>query len=421
MKKRTLLLLSQFLLLVAFSGCWQAGEEEYYNEHSYTSQANYDEYNVNDLNPYGQWITTPEYGRVWRPNVQYNWQPFTDGHWVYDGNDWVWVSYEPYGGIVYHYGNWEYYGASGWVWIPNRAHWSPACVQWVYYGDVVAWAPRPLHRNAWGNPWDQREHPAWVAVRSNDFNADHVLPRRMPTVVRNENQYRDDQIIRKQPDVKYVETHTGKSIPVVTDPGKLGRNPATGTPVKIQDRIDDKPQTPAGNTGVPGRVPTKTPTVIDERPHGYQQPTEVGRPAPTQPNGNNAPTVTTPAKPTPDVPGRIDAKPQNGGQRQVPVSRPVPQSGTTIKENPATPNTPAPPTVKTRPGRPLKNPAVNTDQSGSNGNKPVHPSKTVDDAKQRIEKETPKAGRPLKQDKPAERKVQPPAEKEPEKKREEAK
>src|SRR5689334_9876468 len=36
-----------------------------------------------DLSPYGRWVMTPEYGRVWIPaNVGPDWQPYSDGQWV---------------------------------------------------------------------------------------------------------------------------------------------------------------------------------------------------------------------------------------------------------------------------------------------------------------------------------------------------
>src|SRR2546427_732268 len=40
------------------------------------------------LSPYGRWVDTPEYGRVWVPGVGPDWQPYADGQWV--STRWGW-------------------------------------------------------------------------------------------------------------------------------------------------------------------------------------------------------------------------------------------------------------------------------------------------------------------------------------------
>src|ERR1035437_7678779 len=127
MKKKNLILLFLAPLVMIISGCSTGqvvqnnGTDNNSNYSDYNTPNNnsgYDEYNVDDLNQYGEWINLNQYGRVWRPSVINSWQPFTNGNWAYDGNDWVWVSYEPFGWIVYHYGSWDYYPPYGWLWIP---------------------------------------------------------------------------------------------------------------------------------------------------------------------------------------------------------------------------------------------------------------------------------------------------------------
>ena len=117
MKKKILTPLFMVLLTWIIPGCstgFVAQDNSTGNNSNYTENNNqdnnsdYDEYNVDDLNQYGEWENVNQYGRVWHPSVINSWQPFTNGHWAYDGNDWVWVSYEPFGWIVYHYGSWEY-------------------------------------------------------------------------------------------------------------------------------------------------------------------------------------------------------------------------------------------------------------------------------------------------------------------------
>jgi hypothetical protein len=96
-----------------------------------------------NLSPYGEWVEDPDYGYCWHPtNVDDNWAPYTDGYWAYTDEGWTWVSYEDYGGIVYHYGRWARIPDEGWVWVPGYT-WAPAWVSWRHNDDYVGWAPLP--------------------------------------------------------------------------------------------------------------------------------------------------------------------------------------------------------------------------------------------------------------------------------------
>ncbi|MGC3992497.1 MAG: hypothetical protein QM796_22910 [Chthoniobacteraceae bacterium] len=96
-----------------------------------------------NLSPYGDWVSTDDYGYCWRPsNVSDDWRPYQDGYWAYTDDGWTWVSYEDYGGIVYHYGRWVDLDDEGWVWVPGT-QWAPAWVSWRSNDDYVGWAPLP--------------------------------------------------------------------------------------------------------------------------------------------------------------------------------------------------------------------------------------------------------------------------------------
>src|ERR1700733_4745161 len=70
-----------------------------------------------NLSPYGEWIDVGDYGMCWRPtNVDPDWAPYADGYWAYTDAGWTWVSYEDFGGIVYHYGRWVRLEGDGWCW-----------------------------------------------------------------------------------------------------------------------------------------------------------------------------------------------------------------------------------------------------------------------------------------------------------------
>jgi hypothetical protein len=118
-----------------------------------------------NLDQYGTWREDPKYGWVWAPRVDSpDWRPYHDGRWVWvDPYGWTWVGDEAWGWAPYHYGTWvdEPYG---WAWCPGPVYqyWSPAVVDFSYYGGNVCWAPLcpwEVHYPAafglgfWGNNW----------------------------------------------------------------------------------------------------------------------------------------------------------------------------------------------------------------------------------------------------------------------------
>ncbi|HEY6400927.1 MAG TPA: FecR family protein, partial [Blastocatellia bacterium] len=72
-----------------------------------------------DLDNYGEWIDTEEYGRMWSPRgVDADWAPYRDGYWRwFPSYGWTWVSSEPWGWTPYHYGRWAYV-RDRWCWAP---------------------------------------------------------------------------------------------------------------------------------------------------------------------------------------------------------------------------------------------------------------------------------------------------------------
>ena len=95
------------------------------------------------LEPYGEWMETGDYGYVWHPrDVREDWRPYTDGRWAYTDAGWTWVSEEPYSWAVYHYGRWTNLDRVGWVWVPGT-DWGPAWVSWRSSERHVGWAPLP--------------------------------------------------------------------------------------------------------------------------------------------------------------------------------------------------------------------------------------------------------------------------------------
>jgi hypothetical protein len=100
-----------------------------------------------DLDQYGSWRTTPEFGAVWVPKgTPGGWAPYHFGHWLWvDPWGWTWVDDAPWGFAPFHYGRWAYVGGS-WGWIPGPIAqvpvYAPALVAWVGGGAIgggVAW------------------------------------------------------------------------------------------------------------------------------------------------------------------------------------------------------------------------------------------------------------------------------------------
>lgn len=99
-----------------------------------------------DLDENGKWVFVSEFGYVWTPTygISADWAPYRDGRWTWAGGDYVWVGYEPWGWVPYHYGRWVSHPSYGWCWVPpvrGSVHWGPGYVGWVHTSTHVAWVP----------------------------------------------------------------------------------------------------------------------------------------------------------------------------------------------------------------------------------------------------------------------------------------
>ena len=103
-----------------------------------------------DLDEYGNWGPSPDYGYVWYPRVEPGWAPYHYGHWAWiDPWGWTWVDDASWGYAPFHYGRWVFVG-SRWGWVPGprevRPVYAPALVAFVGgvgvgMGANVAWFP----------------------------------------------------------------------------------------------------------------------------------------------------------------------------------------------------------------------------------------------------------------------------------------
>jgi hypothetical protein len=129
---------------IAVAGCAGTYERSYSATYSSARGTTGVEFALYDaLAPYGTWVEVGRYGWAWCPlDVSAGWRPYTVGRWAYTDNGWLWVSADPWGGIPYHYGRWDYNDDYGWIWIPGDV-WAPAWVAWRYGDDWCGWAPLP--------------------------------------------------------------------------------------------------------------------------------------------------------------------------------------------------------------------------------------------------------------------------------------
>ncbi|RZJ80025.1 MAG: hypothetical protein EOO47_08920 [Flavobacterium sp.] len=121
-------------LMLLFVGTTQTAKAQ---QEDVSLQSFYDE-----LSPYGTWIQDPQYGYVWRPDVDQNeFRPYySNGRWAMTEYGNTWVSNYEWGWAPFHYGRWVYNRYNNWVWLPDTV-WGPAWVSWRSGGGQYGWAP----------------------------------------------------------------------------------------------------------------------------------------------------------------------------------------------------------------------------------------------------------------------------------------
>ncbi|KLT64917.1 DUF6600 domain-containing protein [Pedobacter sp. BMA] len=112
-------------------------QDDGYSTGNVSMQTFYDE-----LSPYGTWIQDPQYGYVWRPDVdQSEFRPYyTNGRWAMTEYGNTWVSSYDWGWAPFHYGRWVINGYRQWIWLPDTT-WGPAWVDWRSGDGYYGWAP----------------------------------------------------------------------------------------------------------------------------------------------------------------------------------------------------------------------------------------------------------------------------------------
>jgi hypothetical protein len=191
-----------------------------------------------DLDKYGDWRTSPDYGPMWVPaRVAVDWAPYRYGRWVWvRPYGWTWVEDEPWGFAPFHYGRWVFVGAT-WGWVPGpvvvRPVYAPALVAWVGGGPGfnfsvaigggggVAWFPLGP-REVYVPPY--RVSEAYV-TRVNVTNT--VVER--TTVI---NVYHNTNVTN----VRYVNQHVGGGVTVVSHDTFVNARPVASHVANVPQR-----------------------------------------------------------------------------------------------------------------------------------------------------------------------------------------
>ncbi len=218
-----------------------------FNPPTFAQQA-YVSYQVfyDQLSPYGQWVTNPDYGYVWIPNTGPDFIPYESaGYWVLTDYGWTWVSNYSWGWAAFHYGRWGYDNYYGWYWVPGN-EWGPAWVIWRRAYDYYGWAPmQPGMTVSISFDMDYRYNEGyWVFVNdryidSRDINRYYV------------NRYDRSRLMMGSTVIQNTYIDNRRHYTYVSGPGRADVQRAIGRSVNpVSVREIDRPGQQYGNNGL---------------------------------------------------------------------------------------------------------------------------------------------------------------------------
>jgi uncharacterized protein DUF6600 len=180
-----------------------------------------------DLDEYGGWRSTPDYGTVWFPHTTVvGWAPYRYGHWVWVSPwGWTWVDDAPWGFAPFHYGRWVVVGGV-WGWVPvapRPAVVTVAYVRPVYAPALVAWVGGPR----FGIGVAVGAGVAWFPLGARDVYCPsyHVSQRYVERV----NVYNTTIINRVQVTNVYQNVYVNKNVTNITYQNQRNGNAVTAT------------------------------------------------------------------------------------------------------------------------------------------------------------------------------------------------
>lgn len=273
-----------------------------------------------DLDRYGRWTQSPDYGSVWVPSdVPSGWVPYQDGRWVWVSPwGWTWMDSAPWGFAPFHYGRWVQWGGR-WAWSPGAREIRP-----VYAPAVVHWTPAPQHE--WRN---NRPPPpsAWVPVQPREVYRPpvHAVVPQPP----------HDRTVPRPPSRGDEPGRRPGERPIDRSPGArpdLSPTPQPQpTPQPARPPMVAQPPFVAPVVPPPQAPIVRTPPVHGARPVA---------PTPPAPNPVTTPTPVTPAAPVAPVAPRPQLPAPSPPLAPQPVSRIGPASSPPAVALPANPHRP---------------------------------------------------------------------------------
>jgi len=304
------------------------------------------------LAPYGDWVQSEEYGRVWRPSatvVGASFTPYeTCGSWVWTDYGWTYNCDWDWGWLPFHYGQWDWLDG-GWGWIPDNT-WGPGWVDWRYGSGYVGWRPRPPRDHRGSRAYGQVVLDRHSRPRESDwrFIPEHSLGRRIRGNLVNTSSALAGTSVVARPPVRGARTVSAASlfnrrpganrVTPYTPPVQNGRPAYRGQrdtfdnrtyPRGTQPRYDNRgAYQPPRDAYQPNRGAYQQPNRgVYQQPNrgAYQQPNRGAY----QPRGNYNPPArgtSQPSRGTYSPPSR----PSSG------YSRPAPPSSSTSRPSPST-------------------------------------------------------------------------------------
>ena len=234
---KTLQKLLLVIIVVGFTSCYsQRTQVNAHNNGQISFQTFY-----NELAPYGQWVEDYDYGYLWIPHVNRNFQPYaSDGYWTMTNYGNTWVSDFSWGWAPFHYGRWIRDDFLGWAWIPGY-EWAPAWVSWRSGGGQYGWAPMGPRMSVNVNvniPWS---HWTFLPQRymygpnmHRYYNRGNRNYYNQTTIINNTNIY-NNYTYYSGPSVQDVERSTGRRVSVrnVNNSSRSGRTSVSDRSVSM--------------------------------------------------------------------------------------------------------------------------------------------------------------------------------------------
>jgi hypothetical protein len=342
-----------------------------------------------DLDDYGGWRPTPEYGTVWFPHTTIvGWAPYRYGHWIWISPwGWTWVDDAPWGFAPFHYGRWvTVAGVWGWVPCAPRVVVGVAYVRPVYAPALVAWVGGPHFSIGIGVGGGGGVGVAWfplgpreVYVPSYHVSRTYVTNVNVSNTTVNTtvvNNYYNNVVVNKNvTNVKYVNQTATNAVTATSQQTFTSAQPVGRNMVKVDQREVASAQV---NYSTPNVAPQQRSVL------GAGTPAAARPPARLQERAVVAKTAPPPA-PVSFVKQQQEIQ-ANGGrppaisQIRQPQVQNAPQPRPNIRmAPPATPGTPQNGQTNNRPGQQQYNPGNRPGQPQTNvQNNSNKPAATVD-------------------------------------------